>query len=272
MPVAAPAHHTSSNHPASPQPGRFSWENGLALFLWAWAIWSCAEHWENNPNYSYGWAVPVLALGFALRRFFLAPAATTGGHSGPGRAWLLLAAAGAAAWVFGLEYARLQVWRPQVVLTAICFGAIFWTFLVLWSHGGFPLLRRQLFPVLFFLTAVPWPPRFEQPLTSALMVGVAQATVELLHWSGIEAKQAGGAIALSTGLVGVTEACSGIRSLQAGIMFGLAMGEWFLLGVGRRLRSPGGGHRARAGDESRAHPRLVPAGGVAWRGRGGESA
>src|SRR5262249_50913186 len=44
-----------------------------------------------------------------------------------------------------------------------------------------------------------------------------------------------GAITLRNGVVGVTEACSGIRSLQAGIMFGLAMGEWFLLPTLRRI-------------------------------------
>src|SRR4029077_15345529 len=43
------------------------------------------------------------------------------------------------------------------------------------------------------------------------------------------------AITLRTGVVGITEACSGMRSLQAGIMFGLAMGEWFLLRPRRRI-------------------------------------
>src|SRR5205809_605024 len=93
----------------------------------------------------------------------------------------------------------------------------------------------ELFPVLFFLTAVPWPPRFEQPITAGLMQAVAAATAGLLHWFGIPAQTAGGAITLRTGVVGITEACSGMRSLQAGIMFGLAMGEWFLLRPQRRI-------------------------------------
>jgi exosortase len=92
-----------------------------------------------------------------------------------------------------------------------------------------------VFPACFFFTAVPWPPRLEQPITSTLMRWVAMATTESLHWLGVEAQASGGAIALRTGLVGITEACSGIRSLQAGIMFGLAMGEWFLLTVPRRI-------------------------------------
>src|ERR1700759_5207214 len=42
----------------------------LLAALWTWAIWTCAEHWRGNPNYSYGWAVPLLALGFGLRRYW----------------------------------------------------------------------------------------------------------------------------------------------------------------------------------------------------------
>src|SRR5207248_10488508 len=34
----------------------------LLVTAWTWAIWSCAEYWRGNPNYSYGWIVPVLGL------------------------------------------------------------------------------------------------------------------------------------------------------------------------------------------------------------------
>src|SRR5437764_13954937 len=67
------------------------------------------------------------------------------------------------------------------------------------------------------------------------MQAVAGATPTVLHWFGIPAHTTGGAITLRTGVVGITEACSGMRSLQAGIMFGLAMGEWFLLRPQRRI-------------------------------------
>jgi exosortase/archaeosortase family protein len=82
---------------------------------------------------------------------------------------------------------------------------------------------------------VPWPPRFEQPITAGLMNAVAAATTALLHVCGILAQTTGGAITLRNGIVGITEACSGIRSLQSGIMFGLAMGEWFLLRPSKRI-------------------------------------
>ena len=205
--------------------------------LWTWAIWACAEHWRGNPNYSYGWMVPVLALAFGLRRWFNLPARVQSPVEGrafsPALALSLALAAGLT--VFALEFARQQMWHAQIVLTSICLVAIGSSFGLFFLRRGSRFLRSQIFPVLFFLTAVPWPVRFEQPVTSALMRWVAAATAELLHWMGVEAQTSGGAIALRSGLVGITEACSGIRSLQAGIMFGLALGEWFLLRPSRRV-------------------------------------
>ncbi len=214
------------------------WLALLCGSLWVWAIWSCAEHWRGNPNYSYGWAVPVLALGFALRRLWNwepPPETTREGHSTLSRAagWTMAAAGGAL--VCGLELARQEMWRPQIVLMLICGLAVSGSLALCAASGGYSLVRAQLFPMLFFWTAVPWPPRLEQPITSTLMGWVAAATAETLHWMGVEAEPSGGAIALRTGLVGITEACSGIRSLQAGIMFGLAIGEWFLLRPAKRV-------------------------------------
>ena len=220
--------------------GRFTlpWSHLLVLSLWIWAVWSCAEHWKGNPNYSYGWVVPFLVAGFGLRRYLqLDRAALIGSTAIAPRSGLvqLLAGAGVALLAFGLEYAREEVWHQEVVLWSICLLTVAATLAVFQIRGGKALLRAELFPVLFFLTAVPWPPRLEQPIVSGLMRWVAATTTELLHWLGVEAQMAGAAIALPTGLVGISEACSGVRSLQAGIMFGLAMGEWFLLKPLRRV-------------------------------------
>ncbi|HAK07431.1 MAG TPA: hypothetical protein DCO65_09250 [Spartobacteria bacterium] len=211
------------------------WIALCAVGFSSWAIWSCAEHWQNNPNYSYGWAVPPLVFGFGLRRAMLARSeirVTAATFSTP---VLIMSAIAAAAVIFLLEFARVQMWHPEIVLWTICLLAVGFSLAAFWFCGGSELARTELFPVCFFLTAVPWPPRFEQPIASALIQWVAAATVEILHWIGVSAQTAGGAIALPTGLVGITEACSGIRSLQAGIMFGLAMGEWFLLRASRRI-------------------------------------
>ncbi len=214
------------------------WTAFFLAGIWVWTIWSCAEHWQGNPNYSYGWAVPILAIGFAFRRYLIVrdsdSTATLSRLKIP-----LLARMGVAvlagAIFFALEYSRDRIWHPEIVLWSICFIAVTSTIALFALCGGSALARRELFPVLFFLTAVPWPPRFEQPIVSGLMRWVATTTAELLHWFGIEAQVSGAVIALRSGVVGISEACSGVRSLQAGIMFGLAMGEWFLLRPPRRI-------------------------------------
>ena len=216
------------------KPHRGCW--ALLVAAWTWATWSCAEYWRANPNYSYGWIVPALGLGYAARRLTLAQSENIARPILAVPIWLIVfSGIVAAAIFFGLEFAREQVWHPIIVIWAIAFVPVTLTLLACWLAGGGRLLRAELFPILFFLTAVPWPPRFEQPITAGLMQAVAAATTAVLHWFGIPAQTTGGAIALRTGVVGITEACSGMRSLQAGIMFGLAMGEWFLLRPLRRI-------------------------------------
>ncbi len=217
---------------------KFPWAALLVGSLWFWAIWTCAEHWRGNPNYSYGWAVPALAFAFGLRRLWAwapAPSAAGGLDLNVSRTVRWTITICAALGVFALEFARQDMWHPQLVLQLICGIAMAGTLALFALTGGWSLARAELFPVLFFATAMPWPPRLEQPVTGALMRGVAAMTAEALHWLGVEAETSGGAIALRSGLVGITEACSGIRSLQAGIMFGLAIGEWFLLRPAKRV-------------------------------------
>jgi exosortase len=219
----------------------------LLLGAWFWAIWSCAEHWRGNPNYSYGWIVPALVAAFVVRRFHLyagvpssAVTSASVNASSDGRyrhgLWitLFLALIGAPVF-FALEFAREQMLHPIIVIWLIAFFPVGLTLGFCWLAGGRKLFLAELFPILFFLAAVPWPPRFEQPITAGLMNAVAAATTALLHLGGIPAQTTGGAITLRNGIVGITEACSGIRSLQSGIMFGLAMGEWFLLRPLKRI-------------------------------------
>src|SRR6476646_6629904 len=202
------------------------WAALLLAAIWSWAIWSCAEHWRGNPNYSYGWAVPILAFCFCVPRYLLLPEGrpVRPSVSRPFAVASICLLPGLV--VFAVEYGRTEMWHPEIVLWTICLLAAAFTLAFFWWSGGAERARAPLFPVLVFSTGVPWPPRLAQPLTSFLMIVVATATTEILHWLGIAAQTSGGAIALRSGLVGITEACSGIRSLQAGTMFGLAMGEW----------------------------------------------
>ena len=54
---------------------------------------------------------------------------------------------------------------------------------------------------------------------------IAALASEILNWFGIPAMPAGNLIRLPNGLLGVDQACSGVRSLQTSVMVSLFLGE-----------------------------------------------
>ncbi|PWU09033.1 MAG: hypothetical protein C5B50_28195 [Verrucomicrobia bacterium] len=95
--------------------------------------------------------------------------------------------------------------------------------------------RSLLFPLLFFLVAVPWPTLVEVPIIQWLARANAASTIEILGFLGFPALQHGNLIEVGTGVVGIDEACSGIRSVQATLMLSLFFGELYSLAVFRRI-------------------------------------
>jgi exosortase len=91
-----------------------------------------------------------------------------------------------------------------------------------------------VFPVCFFLVAVPWPTLIEGPLIRGLTSANAASAIELLGLIGVPAIQHGNVIEVAGGVVGIDEACSGIRSFQATLMISLFLGELYRLSVLRR--------------------------------------
>jgi exosortase/archaeosortase family protein len=75
----------------------------------------------------------------------------------------------------------------------------------------------------------------EQPIVQGLMRIVASVATEAVGLFGIPAQVEGSIIRVSTGVVGVNEACSGVRSLQTSIMIGLLFGELKRMSVPKRL-------------------------------------
>ena len=67
------------------------------------------------------------------------------------------------------------------------------------------------------------------------MQGSAAVAVEVLNIAGIAAVRHGNLIEVATGLVGVEEACSGMRGLQTSLMVSLVLGELGRLSISRRF-------------------------------------
>lgn len=211
-------------HPARP------WEIVLSFgLIWVLVFRILALHWTTDPQYAYGWMVPLLCLYTGFRRWKIRPAPGPAASLGY---WLLAAAAIAflPAWLVvqpNLDW-RIMSW----VLTADAVAA---TLGVLALSGGLRWMGYFAFPVCLIFTAVPWPKPLENPAVNFLMRGVTALTVEALNTVGVAAVDHGNLIELKNGLVGVAEACSGIQSLQAAVMASLVLGELYRLGWRRRV-------------------------------------
>ena len=129
---------------------------------------------------------------------------------------------------------RLLFWLHAGALTLLSLALAAWS-------GGWRWMRHFAFPVGFLLLAVPWPSGPEQALVQTLMRSVAATASEALNVLGVPTVPRGNLISVRGQLVGVNEACSGIRSLQTVLMGALMLGELSRLSWPRRLALLAGG-------------------------------
>ncbi len=234
---------------------------GIALLsLWLVLCRFLAGEWSVNEQYSYGWFVPLFAAFLFWLRWEDRPKvrikkeelrkgmelagaerhgrqSREGSGEGAGASESIAAAIAIAALVILLPVRLFEVanpdWRPLGWLHAFAVIAI--TFVVIGQAGGWPWIKHFSFPILFFLVAVPWVSPIEQPIVQGLMQIIASLAAETISLLGIPADVQGNLIRISSGVVGVNEACSGVRSLQTSIMIGLLFGELKRFGWQRRL-------------------------------------
>ncbi|MBA3960668.1 MAG: exosortase/archaeosortase family protein [Chthoniobacterales bacterium] len=248
-------HSTLVQESAVSTPAERSWLPIILLgtiFGWLW-FFLCRQlsyEWSANEQYSYGWFVPFFAAFlFWLRWEEGGGQGESSRNAGEGEA--------------GRSKAKVEISRPQLLLL---FTFYFLLFLLLptrlfeaanadwrplsWVHafavvglsllvigysGGVPAVRHFAFPVCFILVAVPWITPIEEPIVQGLMRLVAAVATEALTLCGIPAQLEGSLIRVSSGVVGVSEACSGVRSLQTSLMIGLLLGELKRLTMARRF-------------------------------------
>ena len=188
--------------------------------------------WLVNEQYNYGWFVPFFALYLFWLRWQDRPAPEVRGQRS-----VVALVIGIPALFLLLPVRLFEIaspeWRPLGWIHAASVATL--TLLYLWCIGGKPWVRHFAFPVAFFFIAVPWPTAVEVPIIQGMMRMVAGFAAETAMLLGIPAQVEGNLIRVSTGVVGVNEACSGIRSLQTSLMIGLLFGELKRLSVLRRI-------------------------------------
>src|ERR1700730_15903329 len=198
--------------------------------LWYVLIKHLSMYWAVDPQYSFGWFGPLICSYLFFIRWITRP--QTGQAPSRGAEWVF--------WIACLAFLptwlvvqpnpdwRLMSWllTLEVVILSLC--AIYFV-------GGRSWLRHFAFSISFILTTLPWPVLLETFLIQGLMQVVAWVTVGLLNLSHVGALQHGNSIEVKTGLLGIDEACSGIRSLQASIMVSLLLGELYRATFRRRI-------------------------------------
>jgi exosortase len=204
-------------------------------YLWFQLINTLRLEWETNPQYSYGLVVPLLVAGLLLRRWVN----QVGKKKCPSIAknpWPVVFLSAFLAFLFlptRLIEEATPEWRPVQWLMGI--ETIGLTLYAFYLAGGKNWLRQAAFPVLFFLVAIPWPSPIEQPVIQGLSRMNASMVVQVLGILGVPAIQHGNVVEVSTGMVGINDACSGIRSFQSSLMISLFMGEFYLFKWPRRI-------------------------------------
>lgn len=218
MPATKPAWDLSRKN-------RFFWNLGFIGLLWVDLFFHLSIEWELNPQYGYGYMVPFLGIYLLYSRWedrptVAEPPALSGSIKLTAAILVVLALL-----PLRLVFEANPDWR----LLMIAHATLIWllTLGFTYSVGGRKWLNHFFWATVFLLIAVPWPSRIEGPLVQGLMRMVAFLSVEFMNFLGIHAQQAGNLIRLPNTLVGVEEACSGVRSFQSAIMAGLFFGEFF---------------------------------------------
>ncbi len=224
-----------------PIPGREIAMNLLFVVLplaWLWVclIDNLRREWSTNPQYGYGRVVPFLCLGLLLRRWQLLPHFKSP-NSRPSTPTTLITLVFVLLALLYLPTRLIEEatpeWRPvQWLLGLETVGLTLGTIYV-WK--GWACLRQLALPICFFFVAIPWPTPIEAPVIQNLTRVSAGLVVEIMGLLSVPAIQHGNVIEISTGVVGVDEACSGIRSLQTSLMISLFFGEFYRLTHHRRL-------------------------------------
>lgn len=203
---------------------------GVFGVLWYLLFKHLSVYWAVNPQYSFGWFGPVICAYLFLVRWMTRPPT---GFARPRRAeWVF--------WIAG--FALLPTWLVEqpnpdwrVISWLLSLEIVTLSLCGIYFVGGRSWLRHFAFSICFILTTVPWPADIEIFTTQGFMRVSTSLTVNSLNLFAIPALHHGNVIELNTGLVGIDEACSGIRSFPAALMVSLFLGELYRMTWQRRV-------------------------------------
>jgi exosortase len=190
--------------------------SALLAVLYAPVLRDLMQDWWDDPNYSHGFLVPLCSAFLVWRKRALLQTIEWRGST-----WgFFLLVGGLSLLVLGQVGAEQFLTRTSLIL--VIAGLI-------WFHFGGRLLRAVLFPLAFLFVMIPLPAVLFYAVAFPLQSLAAQNAAWVLERIGVPVLLDGNVIHLSDISLGVTEACSGIRSLVS--LLAVALG-WAYLTLG----------------------------------------
>lgn len=179
------------------------------------------QQWYNDPNYSHGFIVPLIAGYFLYERRQELLAST----SEPSSTGLLVVLFGALQLCIG--YLSFELYTMRSSLIVILAGLIL-------SFFGTRVFRIMLLPLCYLFFMVPLPYIVYDAIAFPLKQLVAKYSVEVLQLMGVVIIREGNVLILPETTLEVADACSGIRSLVSLIALAAAFAFVTQKGVLRR--------------------------------------
>lgn len=209
-----------ATNPTLPSPTRirraFAFTAAAALaaglgFLYAPVFARLAQQWWTDPNYSYGFFVPLFSAWLIWRRRSKLRALPLN----PSNLGFLFVLGGLLMLVLGRLAAELLLTRVSflVVTAGIVLGLAGWSW-----------LRAIAFPLAFLGFMIPLPTLVFNLAAIPLQAVATRTGVGLVAWTGLPILRQGNVIVLPGTVLDVVAECSGIRSLLALLALGAAYG------------------------------------------------
>ena len=204
--------------------------------IWAMLLFQLSISWNTNEQYAHGYLVPFLCV-FMLLKADSYNASTNRSYEASFSRKLCL--------ILGIPLllAIVPIWLIRGansdwrLLNVVLFITVFaLTLLIAYNQGGWSRVKPLLFPISFFLVAIPWPLATDLRLTQWLQEKVSSIIVDILLILEHEAKLEGTVIDIGVfGEIGVDQACSGIHGLQASVVITLFLGAYYSFGWMNRI-------------------------------------
>jgi exosortase len=191
-----------------------AWFGALAIACYAPVLLAMMRQWDNDPDMSHGFFVPLVA-GFIVwqrREELLAIKAR------PNWWGLAVVAYGAFQLWIGTLAVELFLTRTAFVITLI--GAV-------WLLGGTRILRKLAFPLFLCFFMVPIPAVIYNSITFPLQILASRLAEQALDFLAVPVLREGNVLVLPNQELSVVEACSGIRSLLSLTFLSLVYGYFF---------------------------------------------